>query len=295
MAGPMHATALEGPVLVVGAAGMLGRAWRRELEARGVAVCALNRAELDIRDEASVRDAFARERWRTVVNAAGWTDVDAAERDEAAAAAVNADGPARLAQDCARSGALLVHFSTDYVFDGGDARPREPGEATRPVNAYGRSKALGEEFVAQSGCRALVVRTSWLYAPWGRNFVRWIAGRLANGGVTKLAAEQVGRPTSAEHLVRAACRLVEQGCEGIWHVTGGGSCTRLEMAEVVRRRLNLPGRVEAGGWEAVVLSDGGPPAPRPRFSLLDLAETEAALGPTPDWRETLAEVLDRLE
>jgi len=274
---------------------MLGRAWRRELEARGVAARGLARAELDICDEARVREVFERERWRVVVNAAGWTDVDAAERDEAAATRVNAEGPRLLAQECARSGAVLIHFSTDYVFDGADARPRGTSEPTGPINAYGRSKALGEELVAQSGCRSLIVRTSWLYAPWGRNFVRWIAGKLATEGVTKVAADQVGRPTSAEHLVRLVCRLMEQGREGIWHVAGGGSCTRLEMAELVRQRLDLPGRVEAGAWGSVVLAGGMPAAPRPRSSLLDLAETEAALGPTPDWREMLVDVLGRLE
>lgn len=277
------------PVLVIGADGMLGRAWCALLSRLRIAHEAPSPADLDLTRPETIRRAAAGP-WRTVVNCAAWTDVDGAETNEAAATAVNADGVAELARACRGADALLVHFSTDYVFDGTARQPIALDTPRRPLGAYGRSKARGEEAIEASGCRALIARTSWLYAPWGRNFVRTIRTLLQEKPVLRVVNDQHGRPTSATHLAESTARLADLEAEGLWHVTDAGECTWFEFAREIAAHTQ-----GACPVEPCTTAEFPRPAPRPAYSVLDISETERLLGPLPHWRENLADVLNRLK
>lgn len=278
-------------VSVVGGAGMLGRAFEHLMVQKGVPVDCPGLDRLDLTSRASI-DAWAQalDAGTAVINCAAWTDVDGAEANEAGADEVNASGVEHLAQACARQRVTLVHFSTDYVFDGAATKPYPVDHPRAPINAYGRSKARGEEALERAGCRHLLIRTSWLYAPWGKNFVRTIAGAARTRPTLRVVDDQRGRPTSAEHLARTSLALLERGASGPVHVTDGGECTWFGFATQIARWANPACRVEP-----CTTAEFPRPARRPAYSVLDLSRTEALLGPMPDWKHNLADVLERLE
>lgn len=279
----------EPPLLLIGSRGMLGRAFFHELTRRGRAFTPVNREQIDLAQPDSVVLGIPT-RTRIVINCAAWTNVDGAESDERGATAVNGKGVQALAERCAELGALLVNFGTDYVFSGQATRPYRPTERRDPINAYGRSKAAGEVALERSGAAYLQIRTSWLYAPWGNNFVRTIARLLKEKPSIKVVNDQRGRPTSAEHLARVTLALLEAGATGVWHATDGGECTWYEFATEIGRLTGAASVVEP------CTTDEFPrPARRPAYSVLDITETERLIGPMPHWRENLADVVARLE
>ncbi len=269
--------------------GMLGRAWSQLLSARGIGHQPARRNRIDLGDPASIA-AFDFRPFRTIVNCAAWTDVDRAEDNEQAAAAVNGVGVRALAERVAEAGCTLIHYSSDYVFEGTRAEPYPVDARLNPLGAYGRSKAEGERGIRASGARHLVVRTSWLYAPWGRNFVRTIAALARSRPELRVVNDQRGRPTSAEHLADATLRLLDGGADGTWHVTDAGECTWFDFATEIAARTNPECRVRPCST-----ADMPRPARRPAYSVLDIAATVARLGPMPHWTENLASVLDRME
>ena len=287
------------PVLLIGADGMLGRAFTELLSREGVAFRPLKYPQIDLTRDDSVTQALASP-VQVVLNCAAWTDVDGAETREEEANAVNGSGVGRLAAACAARGALLVHFSTDYVFSGEASSPYPVGADTgAPVNAYGRSKASGERLLAAAGCRYLLLRTSWLYAPWAKNFVRTIAElgkkREVTGEHLRVVEDQWGRPTSAEHLARASLALVRKfagdaSVRRTFHVTDGGSCSWFEFARAIVAQVAPRCQVDP-----CLAAEFPRPARRPRYSVLDITDTEAAVGPMPQWQDNLADVLRRLE
>lgn len=280
-----------GPVLLIGADGMLGRAWASLLASANLPYTATTIADLDLTDKRSI-DRTIDGRWRTVINGAAWTDVDRAETELTAAMEVNAHGPGRLAERCAATGSLLVHYSTDYVFDGTAASPYPVGHPRRPSGAYARSKSLGEERVQASGADHLIIRTSWLYAPWGKNFVRTIARLVRERPELKVVNDQRGRPTSAEGLARTSLELIRRRRRGIYHATDAGECTWFEFAREIAASI---GDGYAERVKPCTTAEFPRPAPRPAYSVLDITETERAVGPMKDWRAALAEVMPRLE
>jgi dTDP-4-dehydrorhamnose reductase len=272
--------------------GMLGRAFDALLASRtGEVHESACFPEVDL----TRPETFARiERFEPtrVVLCAAYTDVDGAEDQEALATAINGDGVGALAARCARLGATLVHFGTDYVFDGRGRAPYPVDAPLAPQGAYARSKARGEVLLRESQADHLYVRTSWLYAPWGKNFVRTIARNARVRPQLKVVDDQRGRPTSAEHLARTTLALLDRGARGTFHVTDGGECTWFELARAVVEGLGLADRCRvlpctSAEWPS--------PVARPAYSVLDLSRTEALLGPMPSWRENLADVLARLE
>ncbi len=282
-------------IAVLGASGMLGRAWCELLEECGIEHRALGRDACDITDPDSIRDAI--EGWSIVVNCAAYTDVDGAEAHEDEATRINGFAVGLLGEACAEAGARLVHYSTDYVFNGvrdGDltmAPPYRCDEAREPVNAYGRSKAAGEialERMIDSGeLDALIVRTSWVYAPWGKNFVLTIAKLAAERDELTVVNDQHGRPTSAQGLAATTLMLLEgQVAPGIWHATDAGRCTWFDFAAAIAAMTGSGCMVKPCG------SDQFPrPAKRPAFSVLDLSATEDAIGPMRPWEKHLSDVL----
>ena len=277
------------PFLVVGAHGMLGRAWCALLRERKLEYCATGRSQLDLLDATSVRAAL-QPAPGTVINCAAWTDVDGAETHEADADALNAHAVAALADGCREAGARLVHYSTDYVFDGRRREPYAADAPTAPLNAYGRSKERGELLLRGHPCAHLLVRTSWLYAPWGTNFVRTIAQLAEKRSELRVVNDQWGTPTSAEFLAQRTLALLEHDARGTVHVTDGGVCNRYDFAQAIVRGLGLTCRIEPCQTEP-----GQRPARRPASAVLDIAATSALLGPPPGWQVNLAGVLRRLE
>jgi dTDP-4-dehydrorhamnose reductase len=277
--------AAPSPVLLISPDGMLGRAVAALLAARAVPFEGVSYPAFDLCDERSVETALAA-RFRTVINCSAFTDVDGAETREAEADAVNADGVRRLAERCRSTGAVLLHFSTDYVFDGEASTPYRVSETRRPQNAYGRSKAKGEVLLEASGCEYLLVRTSWLYAPWGKNFVDTMARLTREKPVVRVVNDQRGRPTSAEYLAARSLSLLEHGARGAFHVTDGGECTWFEFAKAIAAGSGGSARIEP-----CTAAEFARPAPRPNYSVLDLSATDALLGPSRPWQDNLADVL----
>jgi dTDP-4-dehydrorhamnose reductase len=275
--------------LVTGAAGMLGRSWTRLFEARGVDHLGVSRAELDITDDDAVERSLVRgTKW--VINCAAWADVDGAESYPDDADAVNGLAVRRLADQCLTVGAKLVHYSTDYVFDGKASSPYPVDHERAPINAYGRSKALGEELLEGSGVEHLLVRSSWLYAPWGKNFVLTMRELVETRPSLRVVDDQLGKPSSCDHIAEATLALIEQDRRGTYHVCDGGECTWFELASLIRDVVNPPCMIERCTTEEFPR-----PASRPAYSVLDLTSTEQVLGPTSDWKGRVTRILEALE
>lgn len=271
--------------LLISPDGMLGRAYVNLLTARKRAFEGVSYPAFDITSSEHVTRAL-HAGIRTVINCSAYTDVDGAETHEAEAEAVNARGVQLLAARCQQLGALLVHFSTDYVFDGEADVPYQVGDARRPQTAYGRTKAKGEELAVASGCEHLIIRTSWLYAPWGKNFVDTMVRMGRERDQFIVVNDQRGRPTSAQYLAARSLALMEQHARGIFHVTDGGECTWFEFARAIV--------ADSGGRASVrpcTSAEFKRPAKRPSYSVLDLSATDAKLGASRDWRDNLADVL----
>jgi len=277
------------PILLVGERGMLGRAFRELFARTNRAYEGFDLPAFDAAEATQVAALFTKP-WSALINCAAFTNVDAAESDEAAALRGNATAPRLLADACARADIPLVHFSTDYVFAGNAQAPYAIDAPMQPLGAYGRTKAAGETGIRASGARHLIVRTSWLYAPWANNFVRTMAKLTRDKPALKVVDDQRGRPTSAEHLAKSALALLDLGATGTYHVTDGGECTWYEFTRAIAEKLQRSCTISP-----CTTADFPRPAPRPAYSVLDLGKTEAVLGPMPDWQDNLASVLARLE
>jgi dTDP-4-dehydrorhamnose reductase len=276
--------------LVAGARGQLGQALCRLLGAR--LVWAGGAEELDVRDAAAVRRLVREVRPDVVLNASAYNKVDGAETEPGLALAVNAEGPLHLARAAREAGALVVHVSSDYVFDGRAAEPYTEADAPNPIGAYGVSKLAGELLVASVTPDHLLVRTSAVFGAGGSrakggSFVDRILARARAGEPLRVVADQVFSPTYAPDLARGLLALVEAGARGLVHLTNQGSCTWHEMAT---EALDIAGlRVPV---EAIRAEELGAPARRPAYSVLANARY-LSLGLTPlrPWREALREML----
>ena len=275
-------------LVLIGADGMLGRCWAELLAARGISHVATTIEDLDITDPASVA-TFVKPGTQWVLNCAAYTLVDAAEEHEDLANEINGRAVGRLAERCAQVGAKLLHYSTDYVFSGTASEPYPIDHPRHPVNAYGRSKALGEELVEKSGVEHLLVRSSWLYAPWATNFVLTIRKLAMSRESLRVVDDQRGRPTDSRRLAEVSLALAELGQRGIFHVTDSGECSWFELAVAIVSGLGLECQVSPCHSEKFPR-----PAARPAYSVLDLGETEARIGPSRSWRSNLADVLAEL-
>jgi dTDP-4-dehydrorhamnose reductase len=288
-------------LLVTGRTGQMARALFEAGALARDSVVVAGRPELDLRDPASIAAAIVRETPDIVVNAAAYTQVDQAETDDAAAFAVNADGAGHVAAACAAHGVPIIHLSTDYVFDGSkDAAYRED-DAVAPINSYGRSKLAGEQAVAAAGPRHLIVRTSWIYSPWGSNFVRTML-RLAQARPSiNVVDDQHGCPTYALDLADAllviARRALTQPDDmpwGIVHAAGQGETAWHEFASAIFERAPAHG-LPAAQVVPIPTSDYPTPARRPANSRLDCALLRQRFGAAlPHWRDGVDACLARI-
>lgn len=268
---------------------MLGRCWAELLESRGIDHRATMLEDLDIRDRAAM-GSFIKPGTKWVVNCAAYTLVDAAEENEALANEVNGHAVGRMADQCKRVGSKLLHYSTDYVFDGRARVPYATDHPRSPVNAYGRSKAIAEELIERSGVEHLLVRSSWLYAPWAKNFVLTIRDLAKTRPSLRVVDDQRGRPTDSRKLAEVSLALAEQGSRGVFHVTDGGECSWFELASLIAEIVNPQCRVEPCTSDEFTR-----PAPRPAYSVLDISATERVVGPLIPWEARVRDVLGLFE
>ena len=279
--------------LVTGAGGMLGRDLCAVLAEAGERdVLAATRTDLDITDTPAVRSAL--DGVAVVINAAGWTDVDGAETAEDAATRINGLAAAELARACAAAGALLLHLSTDYVFDGTATAPYPEDAEPNPVNAYGRGKLVGEREVLAAG--GYVVRTAWLYGGHGRNFVTTMLRLAGERETVEVVADQEGPPTwsyalAAQVVALAGAAAAGRAAPGVYHGTAGGQTRWYGLARAVFAEAGFdPARVRP-----TIGAHFPRPARRPTYSVLG-HDRWAGTGvpPLPGWRAMLATAMSRL-
>ncbi len=271
-------TRIQRPILVLGASGMLGRAMVSVLRATGHPFIALQRSQLDYTDPKLLRQALSTG-FSWVINCAGYTDVDGAETDLTTAMALNAHFVGRLASLCREFDTAVVHFSSDYVFDGQAQSPYPQHHPVNPISNYGRSKAAGERLLIDSGCRYLLIRTSWLFADHGTNFLRTILRLLQEKKELKVVADQFGRPTCVYDLARASLALLLQDQQGLHHIANAGSCSWWEFAHAIRESAKAQCEVHP-----CTTREFPRPAARPAYSVLDTTLTERVIGTLPSWR-----------
>ncbi|HVJ72581.1 MAG TPA: dTDP-4-dehydrorhamnose reductase [Casimicrobiaceae bacterium] len=279
------------PILVTGASGQLGAELCQALAPHG-AVVATTHAELDLADPDAIVATMRRVSPALVVNAAAYTAVDLAEREGARADAVNGVAPGVLADEARRAGALLVHYSTDYVFDGMASAPYDEDAPARPLSAYGRSKLAGERAIAASGAKALVLRTSWVYGRRGKNFLTTMQRLARERHEIRVVDDQTGVPNWSRELARATSRLVAHGIpwlaerNGLYHLSAHGSTTWYGFARTLL--AGVPGVTVV----PITTAEYPTPARRPSYGVLGTARFERTFGfALDDWRISLAACL----
>jgi len=304
--------AAHGPILVTGASGQMGEALVRTLRPLGEVV-APGRAELELTNGDSIRRAIRETQPRWVVNAAAFTAVDKAESEPELAFAINATALEIVAEEAKVIGAAVVHYSTDYVFDGEKQTPYLETDAMGSLNVYGQSKLKGEQALGESGVAHLIFRTSWVYGATGKNFVRSILRMAREREQLRIVADQYGAPTWSEELARLTAHAMERvegkaaeskkGLHeamllvgGIYHATGAGETTWHGFAAAAIEELRrLQPNAKLATVEAITTAEYPTPAKRPMSSRLDCAKLERVFGwKMPEWRESLKRVVAEL-
>jgi dTDP-4-dehydrorhamnose reductase len=290
-------TALRTRVVITGASGQLGQTLQQVLPAEHYELIALTRAQLDISDESALRGSLNEIRPQAIVNAAAYTAVDAAEIDDLTARAANATGPKNLARWVAENDAWLLQVSTDFVFSGRNWRPYMPDDQTDPLSIYGRTKLEGELHVRYLAPQhSLVLRTSWVYSEFGKNFVRTMLKLMTEKDGLTVVADQIGAPSSTRGLARCILAALEKRPLGIMHWQDSGVASWYDFAMAIQDEALAIGLLNKAIPIAPIPASGYPtPAKRPPYSVLDVADTVKALNIQPAyWRHELREVIARL-
>jgi dTDP-4-dehydrorhamnose reductase len=298
-------------ILLTGKNGQIGEELASMLPRLGEVV-ALSRSQLDLADPAAIQRTIGEVRPRLIVNAAAYTAVDQAEKDEAGARAVNSDAPGVMAEEAKKVGAALVHFSTDYVFDGRKGSPYTEEDPPHPLGVYGRTKLAGEQAVAAAGIDYLIFRTSWIYATQGRNFLLTILRLASQRDELRVVSDQTGSPTCAHEVAHATTSVLETlrgagegspsfgGSPGTYHVSCAGTATWYDFArailhEAAQAPANSPflsavtgGRPLARTVHPITTEEYPTPARRPPYSVLSNSRLQNTFGiALPDWRAAL--------
>ena len=265
-------------ILLTGRNGQVGSELERALAALGEVV-ATDRETLDLADPSSIKAAVERAAPQVIVNAAAYTAVDKAQSERELAAKVNAIAPGILAEQAKRLGATLVHYSTDYVFDGEKRSPYVEADAPNPLSHYARTKLDGERAIAAGGCRHLILRTSWVYGPRAANFYQVIRRKAEAGEPMRMVDDQTSVPTTSGFVSSFTVELLKAKAEGLLHLVPSGEATRYEFALAVVKAIGSRSKVERAKT-----TDFPTPARRPAYSVLGNAKAAAVLGrPIPEW------------
>ena len=289
-------------ILVTGANGQLGTAFRaaaRRPDDRWIftditQAPGTETVYLDVTDGTAVRIVCESEKIDVIVNCAGYTDVEKAEDDQLTADLLNRQAAACLAEAACRSGALLIHISTDYVFRGDRPVPYAEESAVDPSGVYGATKLAGERAVTASGCRHLIFRTAWMYSPWGRNFVKTMLQSMGSRPCVRVVCDQVGTPTYAPDLAGLICGIIARrdfGKPGIYHYSGEGAVSWYDFAMAIRDLAGLT----ACEVQPCRTSEYPSKVRRPAYSVLDKAKVRRTFDcKIPYWRESLARCLENM-
>lgn len=276
-------------VLITGAKGQLGSALLRTAP-EGVDLNAIDMEDVDFTEDAMLRARLVVEAPDTLINAAAYTAVDKAEKEEDLARAVNADAVGVMVEALADQGGQLVHISTDFVFDGQSSRAYRPGDARAPLSAYGRTKAAGEDHLRETD---LLVRSAWVYEAGGDNFVRTMIRLMRERDELGVVSDQIGSPTWATGLAHVIWGLIEKGASGVYHHADAGVASWYDFAVAIAEEAQAAGLLARRPNIKPIRSAEYPtPAVRPSFSLLDCRATREALNqPAVHWRENLRAML----
>jgi dTDP-4-dehydrorhamnose reductase len=287
--------------LLLGGTGQVGKEFRALPLPIDVEVVAPSRGELDLEDLQAISRMIADQPWSAVINAAAYTDVDRAESEEPLAFAVNAEAPTRLAAETGRSGIPLIHISTDYVFDGRKGAPYVEEDAVAPLNAYGRSKLAGEFGVQTANPRHVILRTSWVYSPYRKNFVRTILRLAAERDCLTVVSDQRGCPSAAADIAQV-CLDIAVCCAsapnrapyGVYHFAGAGEASWFDFASAI---IEMSTDQRRGSPRIIPIrtSEYPTPAIRPADTRLDCTAVVRAFGvQLRPWRQALAQTIHRL-
>ena len=281
-------------ILLTGAAGQLGRELKRSLAPLGN-VIAFDRAQLDLANADAVRHTVRHVAPSLIVNAAAYTAVDKAETDPTTAHAVNAIAPGILAEEARRMDVRLIHYSTDYVFDGSGNQPWRENDATAPLSVYGQSKLAGEQAIAATHCRSLILRTSWVFGLHGANFMKTMLRLGRERAELGVIDDQFGAPTWTRHLADVSALLAAKPeATGLYHLANAGETTWAGYAEAIFANAVRRGLLtKAPEVRRIATSDYPLPAKRPANSRLECSRLKADHALIlPDWREALADCLE---
>jgi dTDP-4-dehydrorhamnose reductase len=280
-------------IALLGSTGMLGSKLAEVLRSRRHEVLAPSRAQADLARPHTLETFFRDNPFDALVNCAAFTRVDACEESAKFSMVMTVNGAAVgwLAKFCRASGRKLVHFSTDYVFDGLSGEPYREGDATAPLNVYGRSKRQGEKLLLAESFPYYLIRTSWLFGPNGNNFVRTMADLLISKPRVEVVDDQLGVPTYTRDLAEFTCDLLERGAEpGTYHFCNDGQASWYDFAVEIRKRTGF----SSCAVVPVSSSNVFRPAARPADSRLDNRKAAAAWGrPIPGWKDALGDYLEK--
>ncbi|MBS66932.1 dTDP-4-dehydrorhamnose reductase [Stutzerimonas stutzeri] len=285
-------------ILITGSTGQLARELQLELAGAGK-LLALGHNALDLADPEQIREQVRLLRPDLIINAAAYTAVDPAESHRELAFAVNARGPQVLAEEAARLGVPLVHYSTDYVFDGRKAEPYSEADVPQPLSVYGASKLAGEQAIQAAGCEYLILRTSWVYSQHGKNFLLTMQRLLQERDALSVVSDEIGAPTWAATIARTTAEMVrkrsagEAGPSGLYHLTASGETSWHGFACSIAEQLRQQGRLRAE-ITPILSKDYPTAAQRPLNSRLNCARLQHEWGiRLPDWETALHECLAR--
>lgn len=274
-------------MLVTGANGQLGQELVRFPAPPDLEIVGLGRAELDVTDPGQCRETIRAIRPDAVIHCAAYTKVDQAESEQDEAYRVNAEGTRNAALAAEQIGAKFVYISTDYVFDGTSNRPCREDDPPNPLSVYGKTKLAGERFVRKLSSRHFIVRTSWVFGPYGSNFVKTMLKLAEERDVIRVVDDQIGSPTYTRDLAQFLLELVKTDHYGIWHASNSGACSWYEFARAIFEEKGLNVRVEP-----CTTAEFPRPAPRPAYSVLDHGAIRAfGFKPFRHWREALRDYL----
>ncbi len=290
-------------LLVTGSHGQVARCFLEAAPASpGITACAIGRPALDICSTPTIERAIADIRPNVIINTAAYTAVDDAEGEPERAHALNCDGARLMSEAANRRGVPIIHISTDYVFDGQKASAYLEIDATTPTSIYGRTKLDGERAVAAANPKHIILRTAWVYSPFGKNFVKTILSNAAKGNPLRVVEDQIGSPTYAPHLVEAILAIAEQitGPEartdawGVYHAAGQGAASWFDVAREILAQSKAVGGPQTA--LSAIGSDGYPTrATRPKNSILDCTKMKRVFGAElPPWQAGVAQCVRRL-
>jgi dTDP-4-dehydrorhamnose reductase len=284
-------------LLVTGRNGQVGHALTSSLQGLGE-VIALDRSQLDLADSEALRTAMRELQPAIVINAAAYTAVDAAESDEASALRINAQAPRVLAEEAERLGAALIHYSTDYVFDGSKDGEWIEDDATAPLSAYGRSKLAGEQAITEVGGKHLILRTSWVYGLHGKNFLMTMLRLAETRDELSIVNDQIGAPTWSQTIADATASIIRHAGEpaqlaalsGIYHLCAGGHTSWFGFAQAI---FADPSVIKKPQLHAITTAGYPTPAVRPKNSMMNTDKFHRAFGDLPAWDEALTSCLQQ--